>query len=124
MKQKTLAQHLKERSKEICALNKCTDEQHNCEAYAYVRWDMQLLDICISDYFQGCSKPHAAIPLPWKGSLRALRQEVMDQCYDQIESEGEQAAKSGQELIDCPYPAHTEAQRIWSNAWRTYKNIK
>lgn len=77
-----LARHLRRRSKEICALNGCTEDEHNCESYAYVRHDMKLLDICISDYFQGCSAPHAAISLPFDGSAEDLLNDVQEQCAD------------------------------------------
>lgn len=72
----TLAQYLRKRSKEICADNHCTDEQHNCESYAYINADYQLLDLCCPDYFQGSSKPCAAIPLPWTGSQAELERTV------------------------------------------------
>lgn len=77
-----LSHHLKMRSKEICADNGCTEDDHKCESYAYIRFDMQLLDICASDYFQGCSKPHAAVSLPWDGDAVELMNEVDDQCAD------------------------------------------
>lgn len=75
----TLAQYLRKRSKEICADNECTDEQHNCESYAYINADYQLLDLCYPDYFQGSSKPYAAIPLPWTGSQAELEEQVDEQ---------------------------------------------
>jgi hypothetical protein len=78
----TLAQYLKKRSVEICKDNNCTEDNHNCESYAYINADKQLLDICGSDYFQGSSKPHAAIPLPWTGTQAELEREVDDQCAD------------------------------------------
>jgi len=78
----TLAQYLKRRSKEICELNKCTEDKHNCESYAYINKRGELLDICASDYFQGSSSPCAAIPLPWSGSQRDLMREVKEQCFD------------------------------------------
>jgi hypothetical protein len=43
---------------------------------------MELLDICASDFFQGSSKPAAAISLPWKGSMRDLRREVLEQTFE------------------------------------------
>ena len=48
-----LAAELVIRSREICAMNECTEEDHNCESYAYVAADGSLLDVCPSDYFQG-----------------------------------------------------------------------
>lgn len=82
MKKENLAQYLKRRSREICKDNQCTRDNHNCESYAYINSEMQLLDICISDYFQGSSKPYAAIPLPWTGGMKELRKEVEDQCAE------------------------------------------
>jgi hypothetical protein len=78
----TLAKYLKKRSKEICADNGCTEDDHKCESYAYINRRGDLLDICASDYFQGSSKPYAAIPLPWTGSQRELMRQVREECYD------------------------------------------
>lgn len=86
----TLAEHLQERSKEICADNGCTEDNHVCESYAYVSSKNQLLDVCASDYFHGSSKPHAAIPLPWTGTQEELEEEIADQCFEQIGEEEEQ----------------------------------
>lgn len=77
-----LAQYLNEQSQEICALNQCTEDEHQCESYAYIQQDGSLLDICASDYFQGCTKPYAAIPLPWSGTGNELQIDVEDQCFD------------------------------------------
>jgi len=77
-----LSDYLKQRSKEICALNTCTEDEHRCEVYAYIREDMELLDVCSSDYFQGCSRPHAVIMLPWSGTQQELEEEVQDQCEE------------------------------------------
>lgn len=79
----SLAQYLKQRSKEICADNECTEDEHNCESYAYITKDGDLLDICIPDYFQGSSKPYAAIPLPWSGTQEELDDEVVQQMWDE-----------------------------------------
>ena len=81
-KQLNLAQYLRMRSCEICCDNGCKGDEHNCESYAYITASMQLLDICQSDYFQGSSKPVAAIPLPWTGGMRELKQAVADDCYE------------------------------------------
>lgn len=80
-----LARHLRRRSKEICKLNGCTEDEHKCESYAYVRHDLALLDVCGSDYFQGCSKPYAAICLPFDGGAEDLMTDVADQCADMTE---------------------------------------
>ena len=79
----SLAQYLKQRSKEICADNECTEDEHNCGSYAYITKDGDLLDICIPDYFQGSSEPYAAIPLPWDGAQEELDDEVAEQTWDE-----------------------------------------
>ena len=79
----TISQYLTQRSKEICADNECTDDEHNCESYAYITKDGNLLDVCASDYFQGSSKPVAAIPLPWNGTQEELDDEIAEQTYDE-----------------------------------------
>jgi hypothetical protein len=78
----TLSQYLRKQSKEICALNKCKGDEHNCESYAYIDKDMNLLDVCGSGFFQGTSKPHAAIGLPWTGNQKDLEDEVAEQCWE------------------------------------------
>ncbi len=79
----TLAAYLRKRSKEICADNGCTEDEHKCESYAYVNSDGQLLDICCSDYFQGSSKPVAAISLPWDGTQAELDNEIAEQTFEE-----------------------------------------
>lgn len=74
-----LAQYLKHRSNEICQGNGCTETDHYCDSYAYINSDMQLMDICLPDYFQGSSKPYAAIPLPWNGTEEELEEAVNEQ---------------------------------------------
>lgn len=78
----TLARYLTKRSKEICELNGCNEDEHRCESYAYINRRGELLDICQSDYFQGSSETVAAIGLPWSGSQRELMREVREQCAD------------------------------------------
>ena len=78
----TLAQHLENASKNICEANGCTEEEHRCESYAYIRHDMVCIDICRSDFFTGCNVPYAAIPLPWSGSEEDLQEQVAEQCED------------------------------------------
>ncbi len=80
-----LSQYLAKRSQEICADNECTEEDHNCESYAYINEDMELLDLCACDYFQGSSQPYAAIQLPWTGSQTQLRLAVGEQIEEQEE---------------------------------------
>jgi hypothetical protein len=75
-KTENLAQYLTRQGKDICADNGCTEENHHCESYAYINDDMELLDLCASDYFQGSSRPNACIPMPWHGSYTELRKEV------------------------------------------------
>lgn len=78
----TLAKYLKKRSKEICRDNECTEEDHNCESYAYINKRGDLLDICSPDFFQGSSEPHAAIALPWTGSQKELMEQVREDCFE------------------------------------------
>lgn len=80
---RTIAQHLQSLSKEICAMNGCTVDEHHCESYAYIDSEMNLLDVCQSDYFQGTSKPCAAVCLPWIGTQAELEEEVLEQCDEQ-----------------------------------------
>jgi len=76
---KTLSQYLRKRSKEICIDNECTEDEHNCESYAYINEEGQLLDICTSDFFQGSSESYAAVMLPWDGCQKDLEAEVEEQ---------------------------------------------
>jgi len=78
-----LAEHLARRSKEICEDNDCTEDEHNCESYAYISQDGNLWDICVSDYWRGWGSDDdarygklAAILLPWDGSGAELRDAV------------------------------------------------
>jgi len=75
--------HLQQRSEEICHLCECKENNHNCESYAYISYTGSLIDICISDYFQGSGQPYAAIPLPWYGTRGELREEILEQCYQE-----------------------------------------
>jgi hypothetical protein len=84
----TLSKYLKQRSKEICRDNKCTEDQHNCESYAYITHDGKLMDICASDYWIGSSRPHAAIPLPWTGNQKELEKEIKNSVAE-METENE-----------------------------------
>lgn len=78
-----LAKYLAKRSQEICRDNGCTEDEHKCEAYAYINKKGQLLDICCSDYFQGSSDLVAAIPLPFYGTAEDIQKEIDDQCFDE-----------------------------------------
>ncbi len=82
---KRLSEHLGVRGKEICTDNECTEDDHNCESYAYINIEGELLDICMSDYFQGSSKPYAAIPMPFQhdGTGEALFDAVSDDIAEQ-----------------------------------------
>ena len=82
---KTLSDYLKARSREICADNGCTEDNHNCESYAYVNAQGELLDVCYPDFFQGSSDPYAAISLPWNGTQAELEEEIADQCAEMEE---------------------------------------
>lgn len=73
-----LAKHLAECSAKICRDNDCNEDRHNCESYAYISAD-GLLDLCGADYFQGSSKPYAAISLPWLGTGEELKKEVLEE---------------------------------------------
>ena len=96
-----LAHHLTNKSKDICLDNHCGEDspEHNCESYAYISYkynekldryeDIQLLDICVSDYFQGFSeidllagKDHLALPLPFEGNEKDLLESLFH--YDNI----------------------------------------
>lgn len=81
----SLSEELTRRSKEICEMNGCSEEEHNCKSYAYIDKDMGLLDVCASDFFQGTSKPYAAIALPWTGTQEELEEEVAEQCWEMRE---------------------------------------
>ena len=61
--------YIRERQIQICIDNSCKDDVHNCESYAYISENYQLLDICLPDYFQGSNKPYAAISLPVSDEL-------------------------------------------------------
>ena len=87
----SLAQQLQASSAEVCGLNNCTEDQHNCESYAYITADGQLLDICGSDFFQGSSDPVAAVPLPWQGSGQELQDEVAEQTFDETQPDPAEA---------------------------------
>lgn len=77
-----LFKHLPKASKSICEDCECTEDEHFCESLAYVKFNGALLDICASDYFQGCSVPHAAISLPFNGTAKELGEEILNQCAD------------------------------------------
>ncbi len=79
----TLAAWLTYRSSWVCSLNQCTDEGHNCESYAYLDKDLNILDICSPDFFRGSSEPYAAIPLPYTGSQEELEKQVREQIEEQ-----------------------------------------
>lgn len=81
-KEQTMAEYLAERSKGICRDNGCTEDQHQCESYAYFSQTGLLLDVCISDFFQGSSGPVAAISLPWSGTQVELDEEIAWQTAD------------------------------------------
>lgn len=82
----SISKYLQRRSKEICKDNHCTEDEHNCASYAYIQENGELMDICQSEYFQRCSRPYAAIPLPWTGTQKELEAEVADQCFDESEA--------------------------------------
>lgn len=78
-----LAKELNTESARICMDNECTEEEHNCESYAYIAADGTLSSICYPDYWQGWGsgdeEQHgtiAAIPLPFYGSGPELKEQV------------------------------------------------
>ena len=70
-----LTEHLAAMSKDICADNECTEDEHNCEFYAYFDLDcstkaFELVTICQSDY---CNRVYdIAVPMPFHGNTRDL----------------------------------------------------
>jgi hypothetical protein len=69
-----LAAYLRKRSAEICSDSGCTEDTHNCDSYAYITADYQLLDICMHEWF--ATATYAAISLPWTGSQSELEKAV------------------------------------------------
>lgn len=107
-----LAEHLKTRSAEICRDNGCTEDEHKCESYAYVRHDGQLLDICAPDFFQGTSAPHAAIALPWTGTDEELKKEIEEQTWEDLQQKAvSEAAEATEHFTDDELEAHAEKLR-------------
>lgn len=90
-----LASHLTACSREICADNGCTEDEHRCESYAYIAIDEEspsiddpesshvigvtLLDVCSSDYFRGCSRDYIYLSLPFEGDGSNLRNAVQNE---------------------------------------------
>ena len=74
----SIAHHLSYKSLAICRDNRCTDEQHNCESFAYFDDNadgyFELKTICLPDYCQRCYD--VALPLPWSGTGAELKQEL------------------------------------------------
>ena len=83
---KEISDHIAIRSTEICKDNGCTEDEHKCESYAYIVIDSNgqpiLRDVCCRDYWQGDCQSTAAIPLPWNGTPAELKEEVLEQTYD------------------------------------------
>ena len=92
--------YLQKESKNICEMNECTEDAHNCESYAYINMYGNLMDICISDYFSGSSKPYCAIPLPWDSEENLLQDEILDQCWEQIDCMDEPERKKLKEEME------------------------
>ena len=69
-----LAEYLTRRSKEICKDNECTEDEHNCESFAYFDStlcgddliDLSLIDICLSDYLT--TQANCYIDMPFTGT--------------------------------------------------------
>lgn len=82
-------QYLKDCGKDICEANECTEDEHNCESYAYFDSNFNLLDVCTSDYFQGCSGLSAAISISREFNMTVdeLVEEIEEQTYnDEIDN--------------------------------------
>lgn len=81
---KGIADYLHKRSREICLDNNCTEDNHNCESYAYfdieynndklIKCDLR--DICGSD----CATRmyDSMICLPFKGNYIDLENEIKE----------------------------------------------
>jgi len=77
---------LQQRSKEICKLSGCTEEEHYCESNAYITVDgtePALHNICPPGFWPGWGFEDvaryglvAAIRLPWSGTGKDLEYEV------------------------------------------------
>lgn len=65
----SIADHLENRSEDICKDNDCTEENHNCESYAYfdkVDDTYILATICHPDY---CQRSYdSMVGLPFSGN--------------------------------------------------------
>ena len=79
-----LSAHLLARAEEICLDNECTEEEHFCDSSAYVTEGGDLIDVCLSDYFQGWGSAdeeargqYAVVSLGSAGSGAALYADVM-----------------------------------------------
>ena len=82
-----LAAYLTERSAEICADNQCTDDEHNCESFAYISHkcgEYCLHDICYPDFWHGWGSHDealygelAALPMPFDGDGVFLERAIM-----------------------------------------------
>ncbi len=103
--------YLQKESKNICSMNECTENEHNCESYAYINSNMSLLDICIPDYFQGSNKPYAAIPLPWFGTDIELEEEINEQTA--CPNCGEPTETQFEECNRCEKIWESEAQELY-----------
>jgi len=90
-----LAEHLAQRSVDICTDNNCTEDHHNCDSYAYLSItvantiigtmiDVMLLDICLPDYFQGSSNQYIMLPLPWQGTAKDLKNDIEKEVNNQL----------------------------------------
>ena len=63
-----MATNLRKSSKEICQLNDCKRDSHNChEVYAYFNGKGELCDICSPDYAQRSYESYISFPFTGKG---------------------------------------------------------
>lgn len=93
-----LAEYLTKKSKEICQDNECTEDNNNCESFAYMSVnactgmndneeliDIMLLDVCAIDFFQGFAGDYIAFPLPWHGNAKQLKDDINREIASQLD---------------------------------------
>ena len=85
-----IADHLENRSEDICKLNGCTEDNHQCECYAYFNYDRDsreysLADICAPDYAQKCYA--AYIILPFSGNAHDLHRQLEETLLEEYWTE-------------------------------------
>lgn len=87
-----ISEHLTKLSKEVCAQNECSNDNHNCESYAYFDYDkgtdsFSLCDVCVPDYAN--RSYDCALPLPFTGYAEDLQDQLEHWAeWDLIEEKG------------------------------------